>query len=840
MDLSFYATHTKQEVLSSLNVSPDLGLSDQQVDQLQKQYGRNVLTHQNVVWLQIFVRQLKSPFVYLLSVAMVLSFALGELLSGCMILVFTMVNVCLGFYQEYHAEHTLKLLKNLITFKVNIRRNGHVMSIKTDELVVGDIVLFEPGDVVPADVRLIEAQDLTVDQSVLTGESVAVVKQTDPIGENKDLLAASNLAFCGTMIATGNGTGVVIAIGGNSMFGHIADVAQKTQRESIFAHEIKKFGGFMLCMIVGTLTSILLLHVFIKGSSVHVLDFTLFVIALAVTIIPEALPVVISFCLARGALQMARNNVVVRRLSAIEDLGGVQVLCVDKTGTLTENKMEVVDIYGNSKDVLMQAVCSNSVMPGLDNVEQFSFDGAVIAAFKAKNIPIIPATRTEYLSYDQNLLCVHAVIKHDHGSSLIIRGAFEKILDRCDAYLSGSRDQAAAWVRQQGLQGNRILAVASKEITQDLSSQEIGQQKNFTLLGMIAFADPIKLTVTGALAKAKKLGVIVKVITGDACEVAGAVAQKIGLIAHAQEVIVGAALEAMSQEEQQQAIEQYAVFARISPMQKLSIVKTLQQKYNVGFLGEGVNDAPALKLAHVALVVENASNVAKDAADIVLLKKSLTVIVDGIEEGRKIFCNTVKYLNVNLASNFSNFYTMALVSLWIDFLPMLPLQILLVDLLSDFPMISIASDTVDWHDIQGPQNFNFRQIIVRATVFGLFCSIFDFMLLGLFVKTSSGLLQTSWFIFSILSEIAFFYTIRSSRFFIFAGLPSLPIVILSVISCVLACILPLTNLGQSTFKFVAPGGMDYGKIIVLVVFFFFAVELVKYFYYRWIKLYAKG
>lgn len=835
MDFSFYVTQTINQVLSSFGITADIGLTDQQVRDAQKRYGLNIFSHQEVTWWHVLVRQLASPFFYLLAGAAVLSLGLGEILSGSMIILFTFITVGLGFYQEYHAENTIKMLKNLIKPKALVRRNSKELEVFTQDLVPGDIVIFEPGDIIPADVRFIQAQDLTVDESVLTGESVPIVKQAAQVDDSQDLLRSNNLGLCGTVVQTGKALGIVIATANSTMFGSIARVAVQTQRESIFAHEIKRFGTFMLFMIVTTLGFVLGLHFLMRGSTVHPIDLILFIVALAVTIIPEALPVVISFCLARGALQMARNNVVVRRLSAIEDLGGVEVLCTDKTGTLTENKLAVIDVFGEQDKVLTYAVLANSVISTADNAVHYSFDAAVVQAVKTKKIIIPEITRDQYLPYDQALWCVHALVPQNGAYVLVIRGAFEKIIDRCSNVTSGSKDSAAAWARDQGNQGRRILAVAVQHYTSSPSLQEMTLAHDCTLVGLIAFIDPIKETAVQAINKAKNLGITIKVITGDAAEVAGAVAQQIGLIKDAHQVITGAAFERMNDLEQAQAINDYAVFARIAPMQKLLIVKKLQETQNVGFLGEGVNDAPALKLAHVALVVENGADIAKDAADIILLKKSLHVIVDGVQEGRKVFLNTVKYLNVTLASNFSNFYTIALVSLIIDFLPMLPLQILLVNLLSDFPLIAISSDRVDEHDLRRPQNFKFRQIVTKATFFGVICSIFDLIFFSMFSKQSPALLQTTWFMFSILTELTFFYLVRSRKFFLTAQAPSPHIMVLTFFAFGATLMLPLTHFGQNIFKFMQPTLSDYGKIFSILVIFLVAIECVKYFYYRWIE-----
>lgn len=823
MNLSFYITHTIQEVLESFSVEQAYGLSSQQVKERQEQYGKNSLKQRDVTWLAVFLRQMASPFFYLLAGAVILSLSLGELCNAAMIMLFISINIILGFYQEYHAEHTIQMLKNLVVPQASVRRNNQDIMIASTDLVPGDIIYLEPGDILPADVRFIQSDDLSLDESALTGESLPV---------HKDANKANSIGFCGTVVISGKATAVVVATGSSTSLGSIARMSMQTRRESLFSAQIKKFSKMILVIMVVTLGVIFALHVLIKGNSIPPSQLALFAIALAVSIIPEALPIVVSFCLARGANKLAKNHVVVRRLSAIEDLGSIEVLCTDKTGTITENILSVVDVLGERDTVLLTAVRGQTTQSIDPNKKAHSFDAAILHAAFSSLISMPITEKVRFLPFDPARKCTHALVKVDNQFELIVSGALEAILSRCSQQGVITHDAAKAWSTQQGLLGRRVIAIAQKNMNYELSAQSMISEQDQNLVGLIAFVDPIKSTVMQAVKKARQLGVTIKIITGDAPEVAGAVAQQVGLVKNPSDVLTGAMFDMLTPADQAKALVEHAVFARVNPTQKLNIVKKLQETKKVGFLGEGINDAPALKIAHVAVVVENGTDIAKDAADIILLRKSLRVLINGIEEGRTVMANTVKYIGVTLASNFSNFYTIALVSLMLDYLPMLPLQILLLNMLSDLPMIAIATDYVDHTELADPQTYQFNDIIAKSILFGLIGTLFDFLFFSLFSRQSPGLLQTTWFMYSLIAEIVFFFMLRTKKIIFRAHSPSLPIILFSVLSCLIAITISLTTQGRSMFGFVRISGYDYALLGFVVLMYMVIVECVKYFYYR--------
>ncbi|MDD1684490.1 MAG: HAD-IC family P-type ATPase, partial [Methanoregula sp.] len=427
----------------------------------------------------------------------------------------------------------------------------------------------------------------------------------------------------------------------------------------------------------------------------------------------------------------------------------------------------------------------------------------------------------------------NAVLIRDQGRAvMIVRGAPEEIIRLSPSLAGPDRQVLEGWLSAKGRAGERTIAIAQKVLPAGTADISLEDERELEFLGAIAFIDPVKPSAYRAVEKAKELGVAIKIITGDSCEVAGAVGVRIGLLSDPARVLSGSAFMAMPPAERGPAAAEHAVFARVTPGQKYEIIRTLQDSYTVGFLGEGINDAPALKLAGVSLAVESASDIAREAADIILLQKNLEVIIEGIRSGRAVFANSVKYLKATLASNFGNFYAIAIASLFVTYLPMLPLQILLVNLLSDFPMISIATDTVDEAELVKPRKYEIKEIVLIATLLGVVSTVFDFMFFAVFLNQGAGTLQTNWFMGSILTELVFLFSIRTRLPFYRAGRPSGYVLALTGVAAAATILLPYTAFGQTAFRFIPPTATDLGIILVLTVSFFVCAELVKNLYYR--------
>ena len=829
-----YAQGDIAKVVELFAVDPTQGLSSFQVESRRKESGVNLLEESHVHGWKIFLRQFKSSFIYLLLFATTLSFFLGQITEGVMILIFLFINTTLGFYQEYRSEKTVELLRRYVATRVKVRRDGKVSTINASELVPGDIVILEAGDGVPADLRIIEEKNLVVDEEPLTGESVSVDKESAPqTGEATELYEAKNVCFSGTTIISGSAVGIVFAIGTRTMIGGISKLTGETTRVSQFEEELGKFSRFILYLVIGTLAFIFIANVILKGFSTKIAELAIFSIALAVSVVPEALPLVMTFSLSRGARRLAKDRVVVKRLSAIEDLGSIQVLCSDKTGTLTENKLTVCKsctVNGEevSSEVIFAANLGGAYLSAKKRGQ--TADPFDVALWES----LAPEEQTLLASYirisDTPFDPVHkknsVLVERDGKKTLIVRGASETILDS-STVSADERARTLLWIAAEGRAGRRTLALASKNIVGD-DINETG----LSFVGCVSFIDPIKESARQAIKDAQTLGIAIKILTGDSKEVAGTVAHDVGLAKTPENVLTAREFFALPEDERMETLEHINVFARTSPEEKYRLIELLQKKYQVGFLGEGINDAPALKVANVAIVVASASDIAREVSDIILLERSLSVVIGGIREGRSIFANTVKYIRSSLSSNFGNFYSVAVSSLFIEFLPMLPLQILLVNLLSDFPAIAIATDTVDPAELREPRQYNVRKLIAMGTVLGIVSTIFDFLIFASFYKVSPEALQTHWFIESILTELLFLFSIRSRGFFFQTKAPSLTLIILSVLAAGATIIIPFTSVGASLFHFMRPTTSTLGLVLGIVAVYFVTTEFAKIAYYR--------
>ena len=835
MSFSKYTALTANEVLGEFITFSDSGLKTSDIKVLSSRYGKNVLKFDEVRWWNILFRQFKSAFVYLLVVAALIAIILGERLDAAMILLFITINTLLGFTQEYKSEKTLKLLKKFLVRKSEVLRDDKKTIIDTADLVPGDIVFIQTGNLVPADLRLISEKELNIDESSLTGETLPVKKIIGKLkSPTEQPYKALNIAFSGTSVTRGEGIGVVVSIGKESEIGKIAKLAIDSESESSFEKQISKFSKFTLILTVVTLLLVFIVHAVFKQGQISIPEFAIFSIALAVGVIPEALPVVTTFSLTRGAHKLSKKSVVVKRLSAIEDLGSIQVLCCDKTGTLTQNEMTISQINSENTNLTLfyAAIASNTLA---NDKGKDSFDKAIFKYIngeikdKVKEIEIISDLP---FSPDRKRNSVLASI--NNKKVLIVRGAQESVLSQIKNFDKTKVKDLIKWILSEGSLGKRVIAVGCKRFD-NINYTEEDECGDLEFVGLISFNDQIKESAYEAVRKAEKLGVRIKILTGDSSEVSGTVAKEVGIVTKRSDVITGEDFELLLPSDQVEAVEKYDVFARVSPIQKYKIIQLLKNKFEVGFLGDGINDAPALKIANVAIVVDSAADISIEVSDIILLKQNLQVIVDGIEEGRKTFINTVKYIKSTLASNFGNFYAMAFASLILDFLPMLPIQILLVNLLSDFPMISVATDTVEDEELRNPGTYNVKSITLIATILGITSTLFDFIMFGAFYKLGPKILQTNWFIGSILTELLLIFSIRTMKpFFKASKAPSKTIFALTFIAAFFTITIPFTDMGRNIFGFIKPSFTQLYIVLVIAGLYFAATEMVKYFYVRFL------
>ncbi len=838
-----YTDKTVAETLKMLKSSEN-GLTKKEAGLALEKYGANEIKGSSLSWIKILIRQFKSPFFYLLFLAVIVSTFIGDQIDSLVIFSFIFLNVAIGFFQEYRAEKSVSLLKKIIPHRARVMRDGKEQVIDKKFLVPGDIVFLEPGDTVPADLRVLEVLDFLIDESAITGESNPVSKVPEKFSvQEKEIYLAKNIIFAGTNVVAGRSAGIVVATGRDTVFGGIADSVSKDIKISVYEKSITYFAKLVLKIVSITITLIFVVNVLIKGFN-GIFDFLLFCVALIVSILPEALPAVVAFSLSKGSIKLAKKNVVVKRLSAIEDLGNVEVLCTDKTGTLTQNKLSLEKMISSDKDkCFLYAILSFN--PGKDGILTQSdkkilnpFDYAI---FQRSPEKLIKQSRrfsfiSEFIFNSEKMTSSSFVESPGKEKLFIVKGSPDVILKNCSKFSGGfTRKELREDIAREGEFGKRVLAIAYKKFPKSKTIIEKEDEKGLIFLGYFVFDDSIKNTAKDAIELSKKLGVQIKMITGDSKEVAGYVGGRIGLTAGIGDVVLQEELEVMSRDEFDYACLEKSVFARISPDMKRKIIRSLQKRYTVGFLGDGINDAPALKISDVGIAVEGASDIAKETADVVLLERDLRVIINGIKDGRAIFSNINKYIKCSLASNFGNFYSIAVISLFIDFLPMLPAQILLVNILSDFPLISIATDSVDIEELKRPKAYQLSQSLPLIIGLALVSTIFDFIFFAIVKNQAPQIVQTLWFIESILSEIALIFVIRTKHKFWKAKKPAFWLSLFAIADSILVVALPFMPFAQEWFHFIQPPLLYLSIIIILVIAYLYISESLKLMFFRYWK-----
>ena len=834
----------KDELLRELNSSAT-GLDGAEATRRLGEHGLNEIPsigHRTSF--RIFASQFKNPLVYVLVFASVLAGFLGETTEATIIVAIVLANAVLGFALEYRSERAVDELRKYLSYTAIVVRSGKKLVIAASKLVPGDVVHLAIGDVVPADTRLLDADELQTDESVLTGESTPVDKNTNPVALDKPLThQLSNIALMGSTVTNGFGSGLVVATGRNTYFGHVASSLSLLPPKTDFQKNIAKFGSFLVKVIL-LLTAFIFLVNSILGHDI--LDSLLFSLALAVGIIPEALPVIITVGLSEGALRLVKKKVVVKRLESIEDMGDVDVLCTDKTGTLTQNKVEVQDIvdpndHSNPELVKHALLCNSAVVEG-DRILGNPIDVAIWDYAREKKFDetsLNAFARIHEIPFGFTRRRMSVVVKKDDQRFLISKGAPEAILDVSTKTGDETRAQPISKVRNEvnslfekySQTGSRLIAIGIKEI-EEKSEYSAADEQELTFIGLVILSDSLKDDAAPAISRLKSLGIKLKILSGDDPVVTAEVCRKLGIDFQGR-VLTGVDIENMQESELRQAVEANDVFGRVSPEQKYAIVSALKKNGHVtGFLGDGVNDAPALKLADAGISVDSGVQVAKEASSIILLEKSLGAVADGVAEGRKAFGNMIKYIMNTISANLGNMFTLAVGSLFLPFIPLLPSQILLTNLLSDAPLLTIATDNLDEEGLRTPRKWNIGQIARFALFFGLISSIFDFATISALIyilNAGPELFRTAWFIESVISEILVTFSIRTRRRF-YKSRPSNLLIAASIIMASTTLAVVYSPLG-SFLEFVQPPLWFLGLIFGILGGYFFLVEGLKHLFF---------
>jgi Mg2+-importing ATPase len=825
-----------EELLKRLHTSL-AGLSSKDVEERLKVFGRNELVKKRRVAIIDFLSHFKNPLIIILLIAGMISGFLGETVNATIIFSIVMFSIILDFYEESKAEMAAEMLKKRVATTATVLRNGVKREIRLAEIVPGDIIYLSAGDIVPADARIINAKDLFVNQSILTGESFPVEKTSLPLKSyDPSITEWSNYLFMGTSVVSGTATAVVVKTGSLTEYGKIAKRLVEREAETEFQRGIRSF-GYMIMQVI----FILVIFVFFINTLYmrNVLDSLLFAVALAVGLTPELLPMIISVNLSKGAVSMAKKGVIVKRLAAIQNFGSMDVLCTDKTGTLTENRIKLilhVDINGEKSDkVLLYSYLNSYFQTGLKS----PLDEAIL---NFRDIDVKGYRKIDEVPFDFVRKRLSVVVEYQNQRFMITKGAPEEVAKVCAYYevedvIADITDEVRKKIEHKyvelSAEGYRVLGISCKRLSEDKPVYTADDEKEMVFLGFVAFLDPPKETAREALQLLKNANVKLKILTGDNELVTRKVCEYLGF--DIKGVVTGSEIAQMHDDALARVVEEANVFCRVTPAQKNRIINALKNNgHVVGFLGDGINDAPSLKTADVGISVDNAVDVAKESADIILLQNNLKVLYDGVLEGRKTFGNTVKYIMMGVSSNFGNMFSVAGASLFLPFLPMLPIQILLNNLLYDFSQSAIPTDEVDWEYIEKPKRWDIHFIRQFMIFLGPVSSIFDFLtfFVMLFIfNAAEPLFQTAWFIESLTSQTLVIFVIRTKKSPFWKSKPSKLLLLSSVAIITFALVLPYTPLGE-IFRFVKPPATFYVALAAILGAYVSLAEIIKSWFYR--------
>jgi len=832
VDVVRAAASTTDEVLAALGSSRH-GLTGEEAARRLQSLGPNAVRSHRARGIAVLARQLSSPLLLLLAVTATASYFVGEKTDAAIIGLILTASIGLGFFNEYRAEKAAEALHSQISHDCVVRRDGHPARCNVVQLVPGDLVELRLGQVVPADARLVEASDLECDEAVLTGESMASPKSTEPVPTGSSLADLTSCALMGTVVQSGSATAVVVATGAQAEFGRIALDLGERQPPTDFQVGLQRFSMLLVKVALALTSVIFVVNVALRRP---LIDALLFSLAIAVGISPQLLPAVVSTSLAAGSRRLARMKVLVKRLVCIEDLGDIAVLFTDKTGTLTDGRVQFIraeaedDTHAYTTVVYGIACADVSVDSGravggnaLD-VALWDSPATLVARQRAASIH-----RLDVSPFDHTRRTISVLVRDETGARLVVtKGAPEAVLAQCDSVPDALQQK----LDREFAAGNRVVAVATAPAGQASRLADVDSER-LHLQGLLVFLDPIKPDAGAALRRLADLGVTVKIVTGDNAAVATRVCSELGLTEAA--AMTGADVDACDDTRLSERIAATTVFARVSPEQKARIVRVTRQRTGgVAFLGDGVNDALALHAADVGISVDSGTDVAKDAADVILLEKDLGVVANGVVEGRRIFANTIKYVLMGTSSNFGNMFSAAAASAFLSFLPMLPAQILLNNLLYDTSQLAIPTDRVDDEQVARPSHWDVDMIKRFMLFFGPISSLFDFATFGVMLwvfHATHSTFRTGWFVESLATQTLIIFAIRTRRVPFFRSTPSRPLAAAAISVVVIASLLPYSPLA-GTLGFQRLPVTFFLALAAMVAAYLVLIEWAKSWFFR--------
>ena len=832
---AFWSTSV-QEQLDGLTTTTE-GLSNEEASQRLKFYGANRLNNkQETGNIQLFIAQFKNSIILILLFATGLSFYLHDRVDAIIILTIILISGSLGFWQEKGAANAVKELLAMVQITVCVLRDSIASEIASERIIPGDVILLKAGDVIPADCLLIESDNLFVDEALLTGESYPVEKLPSVLPVETPLSNRTNALWMGTHVQSGSAKALVIATGRTTEFGKLSQRIKLKAPETEFERGVRRFGYLLMEVTLILVILIFAVNVYLAKP---VVDSFLFAMALAVGLTPQLLPAIISVNLAHGARRMAEHKVIVKQLASIENFGSMNVLCSDKTGTLTEGLVHLsgtLDLSGFAHDKVARYAYLNSIY-------ETGFKNPIDEAIRQyRNFDLDGTEKLAEIPYDFYRKRLSLLINDQGNTLLITKGALTNILAICnsaelsDGILIDIKEAQQEIIQRYedfSREGFRTLGLAYKPLP-DQTQLDNTDENDLCFLGFLVFFDPPKAGCNETIQQLSELGVTLKIITGDNRLVAATVAKQLGLAEH--EILTGPEIRAMSDLALINQVPDVDLFAEIEPNQKERIILALKKAgFVVGYMGDGINDVSALHAADVGISVDSAADVAKETAQIVLLEKDLRVLVEGVKEGRMTFANTLKYVFMATSSNFGNMFSMAGASLFLPFLPLLPKQILLTNLLTDFPEMTIASDNVDSEMVAKPRRWDIKFIRKFMITFGIVSSLFDYMTFGLLLllEVTPEQFRTAWFLESVVSAASIVFVVRSSHAF-FKTRPGkyLTAATLSIVAITIT--LPYTPIAP-IIGFVPLPLSLVAMLLSIVLLYLATAEIAKHFFYKLVK-----
>lgn len=804
------------------------GLSRAEVGKRRPNFGFNDFKEKKISFFNIFIRQYANFLMILLSFGAIISFFLREWADGFVILAILIINGVLGATQEHKAEELLKTLQKNIPRKAMVRRGNCEIMIDNKELIPGDVVILENGQIIPADLRVILSSGMIVDESPLTGESIGTAKEEKKLTHlPKNINEMKNILFSGTTILAGSGEGLVIAIGETTEFGKIVELTRESKRRSSFLKQVQSLSDFLLkTTIISVVLLFILLLIFKPDFGLS--NAFLFTVALAIAIVPEMLPLISTIALTGASLKLIKKGVMIKRLSAIEDLGGINIICSDKTGTLTKNVLKLLKIDAfDSKKCLKYGWLASRAKIDSNHYLAGSFDEAIYKEFRKKwsDKEIKKPASIYFSSFDPHFRWQFEAHHLGERAILAIKGAPESIVSRSKLNQE-EKEKILTESSELGKNGYRVLAVARKILAY---KKKYDHKDIFSLeyLGLLIFEDPIKETAPKALEMAYKMGLDIKIITGDAPEIALAVANNVGLRAERNEVITGHEMLKIEKPRREALFSKMKIFARVDPEDKYKIIKTLARKNSLMFLGEGINDAPSLKVADAGMVVKEASDIAKEAADIILTKPDLKVMIESIRLGRQIISNISKYILITLTGNFGGLYAVGIISVVSPILPLLPTQVLLENIMTDVPMISLVGDRISPEEEKMPIKQDIKKLAINSAILGLILLLTQFVFYRLYIHLPIDLFRTLWIVEVVLFEFMLIFSLRTKQLFWRAKMinPKQMIFFLLIILAIL--VLPFAPFLNSWFHLVPYNLVYLPQIMIFVLAGLVITEVMK-------------